>query len=81
MEILALVGITLAMALTVGFVLLKLFLALVVVPFKLAYGVAGALLKLTLGLFFVGLAVLVALPLLIVVGVASSLAFAFAILL
>lgn len=78
MEILVLAGIALAMALTATFVLLKIFLALVAVPFKLGFALVGGLVKLLLGFFVLSLLVVLALPLLLVVGLGASLILAVA---
>ncbi len=73
MEIIVLAGVALAMALTVTFVLVKLFIALVTLPFKIAFTLLGGLFKLALGLFLLAVVVSLALPLLVAVGLGASL--------
>jgi hypothetical protein len=73
MEIIVLAGVALAMALTVTFVLVKLFIALVALPFKIAFTLLGGVFKLALGLFLLAVVVSLALPLLVAVGLGASL--------
>jgi hypothetical protein len=76
MEIVVLAGVALAMALTAAIVLLKLFFALLAAPFKLTFAVAGGVVKVMVVLLVVGLAALVALPLLLFAAAASTVAIA-----
>jgi hypothetical protein len=78
MEIVVLAGVALAMALTVTFVLVKLFFALFALPFKVAFTLLGGLFKLALGLFLLAILLALVLPLLVAVGLGASLILGFA---